>query len=304
MQDDAAGHEHSRPAPGSKVPVPKVPAAKIPAPRAVVIRGEPVMLAADVAQAFEVETREIAQAIKRNPQKFDARHTFQLTEAERDHWRSLNVISGRGWMPTVLTQKGVVRLATVLNAPKALEATDQIIDLFVEIYGQLRQGRTDIALATPSRLVPAGADIEHVRSLRRRIIEGLGALLDTTIDTRTRTTIGDALGESATGALDHLKALFKTQRLKNDQFAAETLSLLEKTRDMYERRQADLRKSSAETERLVLENVKIKIDLVQQLLSMTDRLEPGALARVLPNFLETDVLLPAPEPAEHNRDED
>ena len=100
-------------------------------PRVVRLRGEPVMLAADVARAFGVETREVVQAVRRNPQKFSDRHAFRPTDAELEPLRSQGVISRKGWAPTVLTQKGVVRLATVLNAPKALEATDQIIDLLL-----------------------------------------------------------------------------------------------------------------------------------------------------------------------------
>jgi ORF6N domain len=272
-------------------------------PRVLVIRGEPVMLAADVARAFEVETREVTQAIRRNPQKFTSKHWFQPSEAELERLRSQGVISSRkGWAPTVLTQKGVVRLATVLTAPKALEATDQIIDLFLGIYAQLQAGASEVRIDSPGALVPAGEDAAEVRSLRRKIVEGLGALLKTTIDTKHNTTVGDELGQAATDMLGHLKALLKSQQLKNEQLAAETARILEQTRDMYERRQADLRKSDAETDRIVLENVKTRIEIVQQLLAMTDSLEPGALARVLPRFAATGVLLPAPERRKEGKD--
>ena len=271
-------------------------------PRVLMIRDEPVMLAADVARAFDVEAREITQAIKRNPLKFNERHAFQLSEDEREDLRSQAVISGKGWTPTVLTQKGIVRLATVLNSPKALDATDQIIDLFLDIYRQLKAGHSQVTIANPSRLIPDEEHAAEVRSLRRRVVKGLGDLLDTTIDSKTKTTVGDELGEIAQGTLGHLKAWLKTPQIKNDQITAETLKLLEQTRDIYERRQADLKKSHAETEKLTLENVKTKIDLVEKLLTMADKLEPGSLAQVLPHFATTTVLLPAPKRAKSERD--
>lgn len=264
------------------------------APTVVVIRNQPVMLAAVVARAFDVETREVTQAIKRNPQKFNEKHAFELTDEEKELLRSQAVISGRGWTPTVLTQKGVVRLATVLNAPKALEATDLIIDLFVDIYTQLQQGRTEVVVSNPSRLISHDDETSEIKTLRKRIIKAVGDLLDTTIDTKTNTTIGDVLGDTATSVYDHLKALLKSQQLKNDQLAADTLLIIEKTRDMFERRQADLKRSHAETEKIMLENVGTKIELVQKLLAMTNQLEPGALAQMLPHF-GAPLSLPAPK---------
>ena len=264
------------------------------APTVVVIRNQPVMLAAVVARAFDVETREVTQAIKRNPQKFNEKHAFELTDEEKEVLRSQAVISGRGWTPTVLTQKGVVRLATVLNAPKALEATDLIIDLFVDIYTQLQQGRTEVVVSNSSRLISHDDETSEIKTLRKRIIKAVGDLLDTTIDTKTNTTIGDVLGDTATSVYDHLKALLKSQQLKNDQLAADTLLIIEKTRDMFERRQADLKRSHAETEKIMLENVGTKIELVQKLLAMTNQLEPGALAQMLPQF-GSPILLPVPK---------
>lgn len=265
------------------------------APRVMTIRDEFVMLAADVALAFEVETREVTQAIKRNPQKFTAKHAFQPTDAELEPLRSQGVISRKGWSPTVLTQKGVVRLATVLNAPKALQATDQIIDLFVSIYAQLRQGRDDLVVENPTRFLDDEATAQ-IRRLRRRLVKAIESLLDTTIDAKRNTTVGEALGTTASGLVEHLNAWLAAPRVKNDQIAAETMKVVEQTRDIYERRQADLQRSSAETERIVLENVKTKLDLVEKILAMTDKLEPGTLAMVLPHFADAAVMLPTRRP--------
>ncbi|MFA5949267.1 MAG: ORF6N domain-containing protein [Hyphomicrobium sp.] len=263
-------------------------------PRVVVLRKQPVILAADVARAFGVETREVAQAIKRNPLKFHETHAFQPTPEELEVLRSQGVISGKGWTPTLLTQKGVVRLATVLNSPKAIIAVDEMIDLFVHVYAQLREGSTTVNVEHPSRLVPQEDDVAEIRKLRRRVVKAIGTLLDTTIDPKRNTTVGEALGETATSLKDHLNAWLKMPQIKNEQIAAETLKVIEQTRDIYERRQSDLKRTSAETERLTLENVKTKIELVEKLLAMTDKLEPGTLAQVLPYFQDAQLALPSP----------
>lgn len=271
-------------------------------PQVLTIRDQYVMLAADVARAFDVETREVTQAIKRNPQKFTERHAFQPTDQELEGLRSQGVISAKGWAPTVLTQKGVVRLATVLNAPKALQATDEIIDLFVSIYAQLRQGENVLVVENPSRFVLDDEAVEQVRKLRRRLVKAVESLLDSTIDAKRNTTVADALGTTATGLVDHLNAWLTGPRIKNEQIAAETMKVIEQTRDIYERRQADMKRSSAETEKIALENVKTKLDLVEKILAMTDKLEPGTLARVLPHFAGQALALP-PRRAKRRRDE-
>jgi hypothetical protein len=263
-------------------------------PRVLAIKGEPVMLASDIARVLGVETREIRQAIRRNPTKFTQAHAFRASADDVEFLRSQNVITGKGWAPTLLTQKGFVRLLTVLNAPKAIEATDQIIDLFLTVFHQIRDGRTTAVIANPSQLAPADDVVDDLRKLRRRIVKAMSDLLDTTIDTKTQTTVADILGETATGLQSQWNAWLKSPQIKNEQIAADTLKVLEQTRDIYERRQADLKKSRAETEKIVLENIKTKIDLVAKLLGMADKLEPGALAMVLPHFSDACSLLPAP----------
>lgn len=114
----------------------------------IVLRGVPVVLDTRVAEAFGVPTRQINQAVRRNPLKFGSQHRFQLTQAEVDDLKSQNVISnggrgGRRYLPFAYTQKGVARLATVLDTPQALAATDRMIDLCTEVYQQLASGRRE-----------------------------------------------------------------------------------------------------------------------------------------------------------------
>lgn len=273
-------------------------------PRVLVLRDQPVMLSPHVARAFGVETREVRQAIKRNDRKFTEVHVFEISEDERALLRSQNVISGRGWPPLAFTQKGIVRLATVLDTDKALDATDEIIDLFLAIYDQLRQGKTSVVVPHPSTLVPDDEDVSEIRKLRRRIVKAIGELLDTAVDAKGKTTVADVLGETATGLRDHLNAWLKSPQIKNEQIAAETLKILEQTRDIYERRQADLKKSRAETEKIELDNVDRKIELIKKLLAMTREMEPGVLAQVLPSFSGSVLSLPKPKRAKPSSEKD
>ena len=114
------------------------------------LRGYLVMLAADVAKIFDVETRTIVQNIKRNNvgirPLFPERYAFPISTQELDHLRSLGVISkpGRGGaraLPWVITRKGTIRLATIMKVPTALEAADVFVDVFNEVLTQVFQGK-------------------------------------------------------------------------------------------------------------------------------------------------------------------
>ncbi|PPD10041.1 MAG: hypothetical protein CTY36_01570 [Methylocystis sp.] len=262
--------------------------------------GQPVLLAARVARAFGVETREVNQAVRRNPEKFNELYTFELSPEEVEFLTSQAVISkpGRGGSraaPRVFTQKGVMRLATVIKSPKALEATDLMIDIFVDVYRQLAQGKTEIEIANPSRLVPPEAEVSQFQKIRGKLYKALDSLLDTVIDSKQCTTIRDELEEVSGGALSHLKERFKTKGLENEKIAADTLLILEKAREIRERTSADVRKSDAETEKVLLENLDKKIGLVERLSGMIDKLEPNAIATLFPSFA-TPGALPAAAP--------
>lgn len=253
------------------------------------IRDQPVLFASSVAEAFAVETREVNQAVKRNPKKFNDNHAFQLTSEETDSLRSQGVIpklmrGGSREPPWVFTQKGVVRLVTVITSPKALEATDLFIDVFVEVYRQIAQGQHQVAISNPSKLLPAPAQGKEVRAFRAKLLEAMNGLLDTVIDPKSHSTVGDELGDISNRALNHVKERLRTKGIENEKLAADTALILEKVREIRDRTRAEVRKTDAETERIMLENLDQKISIVERLLNMTDRLEPNAMVDLLGNF--------------------
>jgi hypothetical protein len=262
------------------------------------LRGQSVILASRVAEAFGVETREVTQAVKRNAGKFLEIHAFQVTEEERAEMRSQAVIAkpGRGGtraLPWVFSIKGVVRLATIMDAPAALDATDRIIDLFLEVRAQLIQGRTEITVSHPSRLVPDQPAAKEVAALKRKLLGAVTKLLDTEVDPRSRTTVRDELGEVSGNALTHLKEVLKTRGLENEKLHAEVALILEKAREIRERTAADTRKTDAETEAQILKNIETRITLVERALKLADEMEPNAVVTLLDGF-PAQGLLPAP----------
>ena len=100
------------------------------------IRGVKVMLDSDLAKLYEVETRVLNQAVKRNIERFPAHYMFQLTKTEYRSLISQNVISSWGGvrkMPYVFTEQGVAMLSSVLKSKQAIQINIQIIDTFVKL---------------------------------------------------------------------------------------------------------------------------------------------------------------------------
>jgi hypothetical protein len=88
------------------------------------LRGQKVLLDADLAALYAVETRALVQALKRNPERFPADFMFQLTREEFCDLRSQIVISsrwgGRRYPPYAFSEQGVAMLSSVLNSPRAI----------------------------------------------------------------------------------------------------------------------------------------------------------------------------------------
>lgn len=103
------------------------------------IRGYKVMFDRDLADLYNVETRSLNQAVKRNANRFPTDFMFQLTPKELDNWISQIVISnydfrmGLRKMPYVFTEQGVAMLSSVLKSDTAVEVNIQIIRIFSRI---------------------------------------------------------------------------------------------------------------------------------------------------------------------------
>jgi len=102
------------------------------------IRGEMVMLDFDLAFLYEVDTKTLNQAVKRNEQRFPADFMFRLTQKEWDSMISQNVISSsinrrKDTTPFASTEHGVAMISGVLKSEKAVKMNISIIRMFIEM---------------------------------------------------------------------------------------------------------------------------------------------------------------------------
>jgi hypothetical protein len=101
------------------------------------IRGEKVILDADLASLYGVETRVLVQAVKRNLKRFPPDFMFQLTREEFNLLRSQTVTSrgwgGRRYPPYAFTEQGVAMLSSVLNSSRAIGVNIEIMRAFVRM---------------------------------------------------------------------------------------------------------------------------------------------------------------------------
>ncbi|OGI69216.1 DNA-binding protein [Candidatus Nomurabacteria bacterium RIFCSPLOWO2_01_FULL_42_20] len=106
--------------------------------RIFLFRGKKVMIDRDLAELYEVETRILNQAVRRNFDRFPSDFMFQLSKQETNVWKSQIVIStaekkGLRKRPLVFTEQGVAMLSSVLNSERAIQVNIQIIRTFTKL---------------------------------------------------------------------------------------------------------------------------------------------------------------------------
>ena len=114
------------------------------------IRGEKVMLDRDLALLYDVPTKVLKQAVKRNNDRFPPDFMFELTENEYDSLRSqiVTLENGRGrhskYLPMVFTEQGVAMLSGVLKSVRAVQVNITIMRTFVRMR-KILQENTELA---------------------------------------------------------------------------------------------------------------------------------------------------------------
>lgn len=113
-----------------------------------IIRGQKVMLDADLAELYGVPTKRLNEQVKRNAERFPPDFMFQLTDEEKrgvvatcDHLQRLKYSPV---LPHAFTEHGAVMLATVLNSEVAVRASVEIVRAFLRLR-QLLAGHADLA---------------------------------------------------------------------------------------------------------------------------------------------------------------
>ena len=110
------------------------------------VRETVVILDADIADLYGVETKRVNEAVKNNPDKFPSTYMFRLTREEMIFLRSKNptakISSKSRVLPAVFTERGLYMLATILKSKKAVNATFAIIETFANVRQLKRELRT------------------------------------------------------------------------------------------------------------------------------------------------------------------
>ncbi|MFH1723678.1 MAG: ORF6N domain-containing protein [Elusimicrobiota bacterium] len=105
--------------------------------RILLIRGEKVIIDADLAEAYGVPTRRLNEQVKRNRVRFPGDFMFQLSAREKaeviancDHLKKLKFAKA---LPFAFTEHGAIMAASVLNSPKAIEVGVFVVRAFVKL---------------------------------------------------------------------------------------------------------------------------------------------------------------------------
>ncbi len=152
------------------------------APLVRLIRGEKVLLDADLAGLYGVATKVLNQAVKRNAERFPEDFMFQLTPEESEAMRSQIVTAssraggnwsqsvtssrkhrGATYRPYAFTEQGVAMLSSVLRSPRAVEVNIAIMRTFVQLR-RLMDSNRDLA--------------RRIEALERRYDEQFASVFD------------------------------------------------------------------------------------------------------------------------------
>ena len=147
------------------------------------IRGEKVIIDADIAKLYGVETKRINEAVKNNQDKFPEGYIFDLNKNEWNGLKSkfsTSIKGGKVKLPTAFTEKGIYMLATILKSTQATNTTIAII----EAYAKIRNLSRDVKALTDVR------DKKEQKELMKRSGETIAELLgDALVSTDTETSI-------------------------------------------------------------------------------------------------------------------
>lgn len=112
------------------------------------IRGEKVMLDASLAELYDVETKVLVRAVKRNSDRFPQDFMFRLSRQQYDNLRrqfgTSRFWGGRRYLPYAFTEQGVAMLSSVLRSPRAVAVNIEIMRAFVRLR-QILASHADLA---------------------------------------------------------------------------------------------------------------------------------------------------------------
>lgn len=113
--------------------------------RIFLIRGEKVMIDRDLADLYQVPTKVLNQAVRRNTERFPEGFMFQLSKQERDELVTncdrFEMLKHSTSLPRAFTEQGVAMLSSVLKSKRAIQVNIQIMKTFVQLRKMLAGNR-------------------------------------------------------------------------------------------------------------------------------------------------------------------
>lgn len=151
------------------------------------MRGQRVMLDADLAELYGVETRALVQAVKRNVERFPADFMFQLSGEEFSVLKSQSVTSkpgrgGRRTAPYAFTEQGVAMLSSVLNSARAIAVNIEIMRAFIRLrelvasHQELAKRLAELEERTEALALQQGTFAHNTRAQLKQVFEAIRQL--------------------------------------------------------------------------------------------------------------------------------
>ena len=160
--------------------------------RILALREQRVMLDADLAQLYGVETKVLVQAVKRKLMRFPADFMFQLSAEEFAALRSQTVTSntgqnpgrgGRRTAPYAFTEQGVAMLSSVLGSPRAIAVNIEIMRTFVRVralaatHGDLAKRLAELEDKTEALAMSHDSFSRNTRNQLKQVFDALRELM-------------------------------------------------------------------------------------------------------------------------------
>lgn len=163
--------------------------------RIATVRGQRVLLDADLAALYEVETKRFNEAVRRNLAKFPADFMFQLTADEwaalRSQFATLDAAgsesTGRGrhrkYLPYAFTEHGAIMAANLLSSPRAIDVSVYVVRAFVRMrelattHGDLAKRLAELEEKTEALAMNHDTFSHNTRAQLKKVFDALRELM-------------------------------------------------------------------------------------------------------------------------------
>ena len=159
--------------------------------RIATVRGQRVIVDADLAALYGVETKRFNEAVKRNLAKFPTDFMFTLTAEEFGVLRSQFATSndqapgrgGRRYAPRVFSEHGALMAATILNSPRAVEISIYVVRAFVRLrefatsHGELANRLDELEQKTETLAMSHDTFSRNTRAQIKQVFDALRELM-------------------------------------------------------------------------------------------------------------------------------